>query len=208
MTAAPAGGFWSTLMLDAWLAWQWPLSRRALCGVAWLLLASGASAVDDPLHTPECLQAQEALAAHERPGGAAAGAAAPVAATSAPLAVTSAPAISPRLQTLRAQVARVCLASSLDAPRLQRQLQPPLAVPPAGSVPMLRSLPLSPPLSPPAAAQRANPDAVTQRPLRSITSCDAAGCWASDGTRLQRMGPSLVGPQGVCNVSGNVASCP
>jgi hypothetical protein len=45
-------------------------------------------------------------------------------------------------------------------------------------------------------------------PLVSITSCDANGCWASDGTRLQRFGSQLLGPRGVCSRVGAVVHCP
>jgi hypothetical protein len=43
---------------------------------------------------------------------------------------------------------------------------------------------------------------------KSITSCDALGCWASDGTRLQRVGPNLLGPRGFCSAPGGVLQCP
>ncbi|WP_295638039.1 hypothetical protein [uncultured Methylibium sp.] len=41
-----------------------------------------------------------------------------------------------------------------------------------------------------------------------VTGCDATGCWASDGSRLQRLGPDLVGPRGTCTVQGAVLACP
>jgi hypothetical protein len=41
-----------------------------------------------------------------------------------------------------------------------------------------------------------------------VTTCDIGGCWTSDGTRLQRAGPDLVGPRGVCTVQGALAFCP
>jgi hypothetical protein len=174
---------------------------RAASALLCCLVYVGPAAAVDPLHTPECLQAQEALAAYERAPDA----------PDAPIAhAASAPSVPPRLRALRAQVARVCLASSLDAPRPQRQLQAPQTVPPVGGAQPLRVAPLGPvlPGQPGHSGQRPNPGPVAQPPLRSITSCDAGGCWASDGTRLQRMGPSLVGPQGACSVSGSVLSCP
>jgi hypothetical protein len=150
-----------------------------------LLLAAtavcAAAPAGDPLHTPECIKAQQALDA-------------------ADAAASSASAVSPaRSKSLRSDVARVCLHSSLDAPRPQRQLQSPLSVPPV-ALPSAIARPATPP-SP-------NPPAVAQQPLRSVTSCDATGCWANDGTRLQRMGPTLVGPRGVCQQTGAVLNCP
>lgn len=47
-----------------------------------------------------------------------------------------------------------------------------------------------------------------QRPP-SITSCDPGGCWSSDGTRLNRLGPELTSPRGgICNPQGGTANCP
>ena len=45
-------------------------------------------------------------------------------------------------------------------------------------------------------------------PLLTVTACDATGCLASDGTRLQWVGPSLLGPRGMCTVQGTVLQCP
>jgi len=36
----------------------------------------------------------------------------------------------------------------------------------------------------------------------------AVGCWASDGTRVDRFGPNLGGRRGVCTLSGAVLQCP
>jgi hypothetical protein len=182
------------------------LAGLCACAFTWPLPGRAAAAAD-PLQAPACLKARQALAAYEVEAGPAAApdraqrsepAGSP--AGRAPEAA-AAPAIPPRLRALRQAVARDCLATTLDAPRPPRQVQPPVAVPPVGST--------LPPRQPPVATTpRANPGPVAQPPLRSITSCDSGGCWTSDGTRLQRMGPSLVGPQGACNVSGNVVSCP
>ena len=40
------------------------------------------------------------------------------------------------------------------------------------------------------------------------TSCDAGGCWDSNGTRYNRMGPTLIGPSGVCSQQGAFLNCP
>ena len=44
-------------------------------------------------------------------------------------------------------------------------------------------------------------------PLRTVTQCDPSGCWTNDGVRLNRLGPLLVGPPGVCTVQSGVLSC-
>lgn len=49
---------------------------------------------------------------------------------------------------------------------------------------------------------------VTVPRLSVITSCDPGGCWDSDGTRLHRAGPNLMGPRGLCTVQGNALNCP
>jgi hypothetical protein len=45
-------------------------------------------------------------------------------------------------------------------------------------------------------------------PAPVITSCDAGGCWDSNGQRANSLGPMLVGPRGVCSVAGGVVHCP
>jgi hypothetical protein len=42
----------------------------------------------------------------------------------------------------------------------------------------------------------------------TLTSCDAAGCWTSKGSFLQKSGPLLLGPGGACSQVGRVVSCP
>ena len=71
---------------------------------------------------------------------------------------------------------------------------PPPAPGPAPALPALRE-------PPPAVARP--PD----RP-RFITTCDAIGCWADDGSRLDRVGPDLRGPRGLCTVQGTLLTCP
>jgi hypothetical protein len=41
-----------------------------------------------------------------------------------------------------------------------------------------------------------------------ITTCDASGCWDSEGRRLNNAGPTLMGPHGLCSGSGNIVNCP
>ncbi|MFT3819988.1 MAG: hypothetical protein QM750_20635 [Rubrivivax sp.] len=145
------------------------------------------------------------------PGWAAADLAAQPGCRSALQALTAAEAASDaassgRLAAARRQAAGACLGPAAAAAAAA-------SAPPLGA----RSLPAVPALGvtvPRAAAPRPSPlptvppPAVAPRPPVSITSCDAAGCWASDGSRLQRVGPMLVGPRGVCAQAAGVLSCP
>ena len=53
------------------------------------------------------------------------------------------------------------------------------------------------------------PPPVAPAPPLTLNGCDATGCWASDGSRLQRSsGGALLGPRGFCHVNGNLLQCP
>lgn len=90
---------------------------------------------------------------------------------------------------------------------------PLFGAPPAAGVtgvaPRLPLVPFSPfapyatpaPVAPPG---QANP----VRPPAGIAACDATGCWTSDGRRLQRTGPVLLGPRGFCTLNGTLLACP
>jgi len=173
------------------------MSRAALLFA--LVLASAAAQAQaargegDPLQAPECRQALAALQEQE------------AAAASAPGANVrpqrgEVRAIDPRLDAARRRAARSCLASRADPPVAGRLAQPPIPVPPIAAV--------RPPLpsTAPGVALPARPPGPA--PLVSITSCDAAGCWASDGSRLNRVGPTLWGSHGACSVQGSVVQCP
>jgi hypothetical protein len=74
---------------------------------------------------------------------------------------------------------------------------PPVSVPSvAGQIPPLR-------LSAPTIT-------VTPTPAPTFSSgCDSAGCWGSDGTRYNTVGPTLVRPDGRnCQIVAGVVSCP
>lgn len=147
----------------------------------------------DPLQAPECRQALAALQEQE-----AAAASTPVA--NARPQASEAGALDPKLDAARRRAARSCLRSRADPPVAGRLAQPPIAVPPVAAV--------RPPL-PPASSAVAPPARVPgPPPLVSITSCDAGGCWASDGSRLNRVGPTLWGSHGACTVQGSVVQCP
>jgi hypothetical protein len=51
------------------------------------------------------------------------------------------------------------------------------------------------------------PPVETGKPA-ALTTCDAGGCWDSEGRRLDRSGPILVGPRGGCTVQAGVVHCP
>ena len=160
-----------------------PLNVMILALAAGTCLAQGT----DPLKSPACVQALDALQAEEAtmlssgsPQGARAGAA--------------------ELATLgpyRKRVARECLGK--EDPLLERPPRPPVAVAPVTLPPS--AMPAGPGALPP-------PSPPVQLPrLRTLTQCDPSGCWTSDGVRLNRLGPLLVGPPGVCTVQSGVLSC-
>jgi len=165
----------------------------------------------DALQAPECRAAlaalqeleaaalassatQRAPARRAPPAAAHAGSAAP-----RPALRTARPAIDPQLAAAQRRAARSCLASRADPPLPGRLAQPPVAVPPVANArpPPTSTAPTLPPTRSP------GPTAPV-----SITSCDAAGCWTSDGARLNRVGPTLWGSRGACSVVGAVVQCP
>ncbi|WP_332815810.1 hypothetical protein [Ramlibacter sp.] len=103
------------------------------------------------------------------------------------------------VEAIRREAAQACLGGQGEAQRPAPTAQPPLVVPPPV---------VEPPVPPPAAvaAPAPPPVAIEQPPV--VTSCDAAGCWTSEGTRLNRSGPLLIGPGGACVTSGHVVRCP
>ncbi len=115
--------------------------------------------------------------------------------------------IDAKLAPVRRQAAKACLARRADPATLpsERLVRPPpvttqpVAVAPASSpattAAIARAAPLAPPTAPAGKAY-------------AITSCDAGGCWANDGSRLNRVGPNLWGPRGICTVQGSLVQCP
>lgn len=103
------------------------------------------------------------------------------------------------LRTAQRQAALACLGGPPDVPAPPRAAQPSMAAPPPASTALPAPLP-------PSRAEIPAPP----RPSAPITlgACDATGCWASDGTRLQRVGPNLLGPRGLCTTAGSVVNCP
>jgi len=165
-----------------------------LCFMTLALVATAGAAQDaDPLQATACIRALDALQAHE---------AATIAAARHKGAGERVERTMPaKLEMLRRQAARDCLGSRLDAPQpVQRSAQPPVTVAPAAPPPATWAV--MPPV--PAAV----PPPIRIPPLQTLTACDPMGCWASDGTRLQRFGSTLYGTHGLCTVQGAVLSCP
>jgi hypothetical protein len=101
---------------------------------------------------------------------------------------------------VRRNAALVCLGESGDetTSRPPRVEAPP---PSRGAAPAaLAPLRLPNPAPP---ARVAPPDTP-----RALSTCDANGCWTSDGVRLQRVGPQLLGPSGFCTTAGHTVQCP
>ena len=188
--------------------------HRALFGsVTILALLQGAFAAagppptaGDPLHSAECRSALQALQVEESAVGPASRVASPAA--SAPRAADGTRVDSPtrprspKLATARRQAAAACLAGRADPPALpQRLAQPAIAVPP-----------VTEPRPPVPSAMR--PGTALPSPAlpvpgpTTVLSCDIGGCWANDGSRLNRVGPTLWGPRGACTVQGTLLQCP
>ncbi|HYF18172.1 MAG TPA: hypothetical protein VEA40_09925 [Ramlibacter sp.] len=105
-----------------------------------------------------------------------------------------------QVEAARLAATQACLGGGGAAVRPSPTAQPPLQVPPVAIEPPAAARPPVPMAPPPP------PVAIERPPV--ITSCDDGGCWASDGSRLNRSGPVLIGPNGLCTVTGNVARCP
>jgi hypothetical protein len=102
-----------------------------------------------------------------------------------------------RLAQARRQAADACLGPANALPERSGAPYPALAMP----VPAQKA-----PLPPAAAAPPAGP-LIIPRPA-SMTACDPAGCWDSEGRRLNQQGPMLIGPRGPCSVQAGAVSCP
>ena len=177
--------------------------RRVVLAMLLELLAAGTCAAvtsaptgagSDPLQAPEChdaiasLQAQEAAA----DAGARRGAA---------TAAVDGRVPSAALLAARRDAARRCLASRADPPMPpERLIRSPIAI-----APIAAGRAAAPVVG------RAQPAMPSRTPIpgpRTVTSCDAGGCWTNDGARLDRFGPNLWGKHGVCTLSGAVLQCP
>ncbi|MCW5631774.1 MAG: hypothetical protein KIT17_00405 [Rubrivivax sp.] len=142
----------------------------------------------DPLRSTECVAAEKALAAQER-------------AAHGPRRDEHAVR---RLLSARRQVADVCLGEPVTSPpRSRTRMQPPV------TLGRMHIPPASPPTLPSVAAPAVPPVGTGRRPEPWITSCDAVGCWGSDGVRyLRHAGTLLIGPHGLCAMQGPILACP
>jgi len=158
--------------------------------IATLLLAAAASAAlsahaveADPLSYSECMAARDEL---EK-------------ALSEPAANRQ--ARSERLARARRQAALVCLGREAGGRARSGAPEPAQAVPP----PVISVRPAQAP-PPPAVASPQAPLTIPRS--ATITACDPAGCWDSEGRRLNNMGPLLMGPRGLCTLQGGLLNCP
>lgn len=157
-----------------------------------LLCAMAHAETNDPLKSDACRQALDAVQRQE-----AQAAAAPASGASS---AQHADALA-KLAAQRKEAARICLGSRGDEPLPQHLNQSPIVVPPIG---MIRPPPARPlPVVPPPVSMPKLP-----APPPVLTGCDAVGCWTSEGKRLDRLGPNLLGPRGQCTVQGTVVYCP
>jgi hypothetical protein len=110
-----------------------------------------------------------------------------------------------KVKAVQVQAARACLGNSGAADREAERL----AVPPPGSAVVVPLPALRPQREPSPALRPPTPVVVTPpRPPTMVTNCDPGGCWTNDGTRIQKLGPTMVGPKGVCTVVGGITTCP
>jgi len=157
--------------------------------IATLLLAAATSStlpaqtVDaDPLNSSECRSAREELdKALDEP-------------------MANRQARSERLARARQQAALLCLGREAASRERSGAPEPVQAVPPP-------VVPVRPPSAPRAAIALPQPPVAIPR-AATITTCDPAGCWDSDGRRLNNMGPLLMGPRGLCTLQGGLLNCP
>ena len=152
---------------------------------------------DDPLQSADCRRALDSLQTQETIAGIDAQASERTGVRPPAVPVTA-------LLAARQRAAQSCLASHADVPaRPQRFGQPPVAVSPIA---------ISPLATAPAPRTPLPIGRVETAPQRAapwyVLSCDAAGCWANDGSRLNRAGPNLQGSRGLCTLRGTLLQCP
>jgi hypothetical protein len=157
-----------------------PLAFAGIVGLA----QSGAL-----LDTPACRKAIDALDARE-----------------AAAARDRSAAARASFEAARKQAAIACLGGADAAASVPRRptAQPPVVGVPSAAASAAATTATRVPVPVPTPAPVARPT-----PPVTLGACDATGCWTSDGTRLQRAGPDmLLGPRGICTVSGAVVQCP
>ena len=180
---------------------------------AWALVptfmhAEEAADRGDPIHSAACRDAMAAfdaaLGAQVPAASASAASAASSSAAASASASASAPTRSQALGDLRQRAVRLCLGGA-DKPPGPRAAQPAATLAPPAPVPALH-LP-----SGPGTATAPATRWPTLPATPTLGACDAAGCWASDGSRLNRLGPVLLAPGGgagtVCSPQGAALRC-
>jgi len=158
-------------------------------GAAMLILLASSAAVGqiDPLRAPECLAALAELGKAEDAAMVAKAAGSPQAGSGR------------ALTAARRMVGATCLGSAVLAPPPARFRQP-VAVGSSAPAVAIAPRPLGTPGAPAPASLPTS--------LVTLSGCDPAGCWASDGTRLLRQGSLLLGSRGYCTAVGAVLTCP
>lgn len=171
-------------------------SCRHLGFAAWALLVGAAQAQELP-QSPACRTALQSLNTAE---DAIADAAAAPAAMPDPQRQR---AVTARLQPLRQRVADACLGGLTTSP------------PPSQRTWVVPAVPAVPARAGDSAARASRPETPTVsvpvprfEPPITVGPCNAVTCLASDGSRLTRVGPTLVGPRGTCTMQGRVLHCP
>jgi hypothetical protein len=172
--------------------------RHCLLALAALLCGHALAQAGDATSSTDCRSALESLQAQESAVLAARQA-------SSPARASGRAATEARLQVSRREAARACLGQRGDTvPTPQRQVLAPIVVPPV-VLPALAGV--RPPLPMPSPAPLGAGSPSVSRPAM-VTGCDSVGCWASDGSRLLRVGPDLRGPRGICTLQGTLLNCP
>lgn len=167
-----------------------------LAALGWLVPTAARA---DPLNSPSCLSALQALTQAEQ-----------VTTRTLPAPASSARGTDgartapPTVLAARRAAAEACLGTTDDTPPPARQ-QAPLAVDRIPGPDLHRDVG---PLPATAPSRAPMPPAVLTPPLHMTTVCNADGCWTTEGLRLQRQGPVLQGPRGPCLQIGGVLNCP
>ncbi|NCT85137.1 MAG: hypothetical protein GXC94_18470 [Comamonadaceae bacterium] len=164
-------------------------SSLLLCGL--LSVRGGAAAPAEALpRSPACHAALQALEQAEDAIAATAAASAPQPQRQHEVAA--------RLRPLRQRVADACLGGLTTSP------------PPSQHTWSAPTLPARPGVTRPSlpAAPAVTVPLPRFEPPVTVTHCNAAACFTSEGSTLIRLGPTLVGPRGSCTVQGSFVRCP
>ena len=178
------------------------LRAVTLCGAV-VTLGAASAAPGDPLESDACRRALAELNSEEA-------AVAETSRASGGVSANDRRLVDARLAPARRQAARACLARHADpaSPSSPPLVRPsPVTAAPLGVAPASGPTPISGATTASARAAPPAPPPPADTPY-GITSCDAGGCWANDGSRLNRIGPTLWGPRGVCTVQGSLVQCP